>query len=152
MELRRWLRVRRIVLLATALQLLTAAFGVSILLGAAPTSATQTVPYLINFQGRLADSNGNILTDGSYNVKFRLFDAATSGTNVWEGDRVRGASDHRITVQNGLFNIQFGDTSQGDPALSPTLFSSGTQLYLEVELPTPATATCATNCLVTIHT
>src|SRR5476649_2021295 len=99
MELRRWLRVRSIVLLATALQILAAAFSVSTLLGSTPTDASQTVPYMINFQGRLTDNNGNILSDGSYNVKFRLFDAATSGTNQWEGDRVYGASDHRITVQ-----------------------------------------------------
>jgi hypothetical protein len=88
-----------------------------------------------------------VLSDGSYNVKFRIFDAASSGTNLWEGDRVYSASDHRITVQNGLFNIQFGDSTQGDPALSSSLFNTQTHanLYLEVELPTPATATCATN-------
>jgi len=147
MELRRLVRVRAIRALAVAAPILTALFGVSALLVPAPTSAIQTVPYLINFQGRLTDNSGNVLPDGSYNVKFRLFDAASSGTNLWEGDRVYGASDHRISVQNGLFNIQFGDTAAGDPALSPGLFNTQTHpsLYLEVELPTPTTATCATN-------
>ncbi len=147
MELRRSFRVGRIVLLATALQLITAAVGVATLLAPQSAAGVASVPYLVNFQGRLTDNNGNILTDGSYNIKFRIFDASTSGTNLWEGDRVRGASDHRITVTNGLFNIQFGDTGQGDPALSPSLFNTQTyaNLYLEVELPTPATATCATN-------
>ena len=147
MGLRRKLRVRAVFALTTAAPILTALFGVSILFASQPAAAVQTVPYLINFQGRLTDNNGNVLADGSYNVKFRIFDAATSGTNLWEGDRVYGASDHRITVQNGLFNIQFGDTGQGDPALSPSLFNTQTypNLYLEVELPTPATATCASN-------
>ncbi|MFI5240417.1 MAG: hypothetical protein ACHQUB_01790 [Candidatus Saccharimonadia bacterium] len=107
--------------------------------------ASQTVPYKINFQGRLTDNNGNILPDGSYNIKFRLWNALTGGSNVWEGDRVYGTSDYRVAVANGLFNIQFGDTTQGDPALSPSLFSGTFPLYLEVELPTPATATCNTN-------
>jgi hypothetical protein len=147
MELRRHFRVRAIIALATAAQLTAATFGVVAALTPAPAAAVQSVPYKINFQGRLTDNSGNILSDGSYNVKFRIFDAATSGTNLWEADRVRGASDHRISVQNGLFNIQFGDTTQGDPALSPSLFNTQTYsaLYLEVELPTPATATCATN-------
>src|SRR5580698_9439342 len=77
-------------------------------LGTPAQAATQTIPYLINFQGRLTDNNGNILPDGSYNIKFRIFDAPTGGSNLWEADRVYGASDDRVTVQNGLFNIQFG--------------------------------------------
>ncbi len=109
--------------------------------------ATQTIPYKVNFQGRLTDSTGNIKPNGQYNVKFRLMSASSGGTNLWQADRVYGASDHTVTVTNGLFSIQLGDTSQGDPALSPTLFNTATNatVYLEVELPTPATATCATN-------
>lgn len=146
MEFRRRIGALSVMLVAAAAQLSAAVFGVSVLLAPAPTDAAQTVPYKINFQGRLTDNSGNALADGLYNIKFRLWTASTSGTNVWEGDRVRGASDFRVQVTNGLFNIQFGDTTLGDPALSPTLFSSGTYpLYLEVELPTPASATCATN-------
>src|SRR4051812_14718675 len=107
MELRRRLRVRAVIALAAAAQIFAAAFGVFVLMHPAPATAVQSVPYLINFQGRLTDNSGNILSDGSYNIKFRLFDAATSGTNRWEGDRVFNGSDHRVTIQNGLFNIQF---------------------------------------------
>ena len=146
MRFRPRLRARISVLAVTAALILAALFSVLTLFTPAATSAAdQTIPYLINFQGRLTDNNGNILPDGSYNIKFRIFNAATGGTNEWEADRVYGASDDRVTVENGLFNIQFGDTSQGDPALSPSLFSGAYPLYLEVELPTPATATCASN-------
>src|SRR5476649_2695898 len=109
MELRPRIRMRSFIALATTLQLFAAVFGVLILLRPATATAVTSIPYLINFQGRLTDNNGNILSDGSYNVKFRLFDAATGGTNRWEGDRVFGVSDNRIQVVNGLFNIQFGD-------------------------------------------
>ena len=142
MELRRRLRVRVVLLVTVALALLTTAFGV---LQAPSAQAAQTIPYKINFQGRLTDNNGNALSDGYYNIKFRLWTAPTSGTNQWEADRVDGTSDYRVQVVGGLFNIQFGDTTLGDPALSPSLFSGTYPLYLEVELPTPATATCATN-------
>lgn len=138
MELQRTARVRILGILTLATLIIAPLFGV---VSAPSVSAAQTVPYKVNFQGRLTDNNGNILSDGSYNIKFRLFDAATAGTNKWEEDRVFGTVDNRIIVQNGLFNVQFGDLT----ALSPALFSGVFPLYLEVELPTPATATCATN-------
>lgn len=113
----------------------------------APAQAVQGIPYYINFQGRLADNNGNILPDGSYNIRFRIFNVTSGGSSLWTGDRSFGASDHRVSVTNGLFSVQFGDTSQGDPALSPTIFNSATQLYLEIELPSTATNNCGTsNC------
>ncbi len=111
------------------------------LLSALPAEAAQSIPYKVNFQGRLTDNSGNIMPDGQYNIKFRIFDDPSAGSNVWQEDWVRGAADRRITVENGLFNIQFGTYT----ALSPSLFSGTFPLYLEVELPTPATATCSTN-------
>lgn len=141
MELRRRFRVRALIVLATAAQLLAISFGVSVLLNSNRADAAQQVPYKVNFQGRLTDNSGNILTDGLYNIKFRLFDALTVGTNKFEEDRVMTGVDNRVQITNGLFNIQFGDLT----ALSPVLFSGTYPLYLEVELPTPATASCATN-------
>jgi hypothetical protein len=110
--------------------------------------AAQTAPYKVNFQGRLTDASGNAKAAGSYNIKFRLMSASSGGSNLWQADRVRGASDFRITITTGgLFTIQLGDTALGDPALSPSIFNTATNatVYLEVELPTPATATCSTN-------
>jgi len=142
MELRRRFRVRALIALATAAQLLAISFGVSTILHSSPTDAAQQVPYKINFQGRLTDNSGNVLSDGLYNVKFRLWTLASGGSNVWEEDRVITGVDNRIQITNGLFNIQFGDLT----ALSPSLFVTGSgSLYLEVELPTPGTASCATN-------
>lgn len=123
----------------------------SIGLFSTPANAAQTIPYKVNFQGRLTDSTGNIKPDGLYNIKFRLMSAASGGTNLWQADRIytgSGTDDHRVQVTNGLFSIQLGDTAVGvgDPALSPSLFNTATNptVYLEVELPTPATASCAT--------
>jgi hypothetical protein len=124
------------------------AFIVFITTTLAPTTqAAQTIPYKVNFQGRLTDATGNVKPNGLYNIKFRLMSAASGGTNLWQADRVYGVSDHRIQVTNGLFNVQLGDTTLGDPALSPALFNTLTNaaIFLEVELPTPGTATCASS-------
>jgi hypothetical protein len=132
MVVRRIRGIRALYALITAALTLTAVFGVQ------TAQAVQSVPYKINFQGRLTDASGNILANGTYNMKLRLYTAATSGTNAWEEDRIFGSPDKRVTVQNGLFNIQLGDYT----ALTASLFNRATQgdLWLEVELPSPATA------------
>lgn len=107
------------------------------LLFAQQASAVQTVPYKVNFQGYLRSSTGEALADGQYNVTFRLYDASTGGVLVWTEVRQETS---RVTLADGYFSVQLGDVA----ALSPSLFQSQT-LHLEVELPTPATATCSTN-------
>ena len=103
-----------------------------------PVKALQTVPYKMNFQGRVTDSAGNTLANGTYNMKFRIYDAATAGTLQWSEQRANSASTG-VTVTNGLFSVQLGDVT----SLPPNIFTNQ-NLYFELELPTPATATCTT--------
>lgn len=101
--------------------------------------AVSTVPTQMNFQGKLTDAAGEIVADGSYNMKLRLYDASTGGALQWSEDRLVSASQG-VSVTNGVFAVQLGSIS----SLSAGLFDgSPTNLYLEVELPTPATATSA---------
>ena len=106
------------------------------LLPATETSALTTTPTKMNFQGRLTDSAGTTMPDGLYNMKFRLFTVASGGTDVWNETR---ETTNRVQVTNGLFSVQLGAVTP----ISTSLFASGS-LYFEVELPTPATATCGT--------
>ena len=41
------------------------------------------VPHLIRYQGQAVDSNRTPL-EGPYDLTFRLYDAETAGTGVWE--------------------------------------------------------------------
>jgi hypothetical protein len=99
-------------------------------------TALTTTPTTMNFQGRLTNSSGNIMADGLYNMKFRLYDASTSGTLKWSELR---ETTNRVQVTNGLFSVQLGQVT----AMDPSVFASGS-LYFEIELPTPGTATCST--------
>jgi hypothetical protein len=116
--------------------LLAGVLFASFLFGTPKVSAAQTVPYKINFQGRLTNSSGNAMADGSYNMKFRLYSVDTGGSPVWTETR---ETTNRVTVSNGLFSVQLGDVT----ALSPSVFTSY-PLYFEIELPTTGTATCST--------
>lgn len=97
------------------------------------TAQEQTVPYRINYQGRLSDNDGNILPDGNYNLRLKLFDAAAGGNQIWSSEYT---GSNRISVAGGQFDLQLGELD----SLPPSVFSTY-PLHLEVELPTPATAT-----------
>lgn len=99
-------------------------------------SASQTVPRKINYQGRLTNSAGVAMPDGLYNMTFRLFTTTTGGTASWT--EVRDTTN-RVTLKSGQFAVQLGDVT----ALPANIFAAPS-LYLEVELPTPASVTCST--------
>lgn len=99
-------------------------------------NAAQTVPYKVNYQGRLTNAAGSPMADGQYNMTFRLYSVLSGGAATWTETR---ETTNRVTITNGQFAVQLGAVS----ALTPAMFSSQ-PLYLEVELPTPASATCST--------
>ncbi len=41
------------------------------------------VPNSLNFQGRLVTPSGNLVPDGTYSVRFSLYDAVSNGTEKW---------------------------------------------------------------------
>ena len=100
--------------------------------------AVQTVPYKMNFQGRLTDAAGTPKPDGIYNIKFRIYNAAN--TAVWTEDRLVSATQG-VQVTGGLFTVQLGSITPLNPALFNTATTNQNGMTLEVELPTPATAT-----------
>ena len=58
------------------------------------------VPQLINYQAVLTDADGNPI-NGSRDIQFKIYDAATNGTELW-------SETHTVTVTDGLFNVLLG--------------------------------------------
>ncbi|HEU4437473.1 MAG TPA: hypothetical protein VFR89_08410, partial [candidate division Zixibacteria bacterium] len=75
-------------------------FGAALLVLLA-SIAIATVPKLINFQGILRDGSGNPVADGSYSVTFTIYDAATSGNNLW-------TETQSVSTTSGLFAVLLG--------------------------------------------
>jgi len=69
----------------------------------AQTASTGTIAY----QGRLADAEGNALTD-TVNMSFRLYSAAAGGAPLWE-EQWTGTTS--VQVSDGLFNVMLGSVS-----------------------------------------
>ena len=65
---------------------------------------SQSIPETINFQGVLKDASGNVVPDGNYDLTFKIYDAATAGTQLWSETKSVG-------VSGGVFSTQLGSVT-----------------------------------------
>ena len=114
--------------------------------------AYAAVPHLIRYQGQAVDSKG-VPLEGPYTLTFRLYDAATAGTKIWEETQAN------VPLANGHFSVLLGQASSlgavdwskslwlsiqvnTDPELSPR--QSITSVPLAIRAERADTATTAT--------
>ena len=88
---------------------------------ASPITAAD-VPDLVSLQGRLTDSSGNPVADSSYSIRFSIWDAASSGSELWN-------ETQNVSTSKGLFNVLLGSVA----TLTRTVFD-GTPRYLELKV------------------
>jgi hypothetical protein len=106
--------------------------GLSLLIGIVlltlpAKKAHATNPNVINFQGKVVNSNGTNVTDGTYSFSFVLFDDPTAGT---ESDGLHDKwheLSKSVTVTNGVFQTELGS------ATTLPDFSANSALYLGVK-------------------
>ncbi len=63
--------------------------------------AEAAVPQLTNYQGILRNNSGQPLPDSTYSIMFRLYDAETGGTVLWD-------ESQSVSTTSGLFNVMLG--------------------------------------------
>ncbi|MBI3021630.1 MAG: hypothetical protein HYY59_06525 [Candidatus Omnitrophica bacterium] len=68
------------------------------------SQAGAQVPHLIRYQGQAVDSQG-VPLEGPYTLTFRLYDAETGGTKVWE------ESQPNVALQGGQFSVLLGQVT-----------------------------------------
>lgn len=84
----------------------------------APAKAATGVNEQVAYQGRLLDSTGAVVPDGSYNLEFKIYQDGTgcvaSGTSPCGGTlkwtETRTTTD-RVTVRNGYFSVMLGEVT-----------------------------------------
>lgn len=104
--------------------MMTCCVGLFLLLTIVPVATHATVPQQINYQGILADSDGNPVPDGDYDMLFKIYNTPTEGTPLW-------SQDQTVTVTNGIYNVILG---QEGNELDPDDFDGN--LYLGVQVGT----------------
>jgi hypothetical protein len=60
----------------------------------------------INYQGKLADSSDNLVTDGTYSMEFKLYTQPSGGSPIWTETRT---GSNKVQVTKGLFSILLGE-------------------------------------------
>ncbi len=69
-------------------------------------SAIAEIPELISYQGKVTDSGGTPVADGTYAMRFRIYDAVTGGAMEWD------SLNRSIAVSDGVFNVLLGESPQ----------------------------------------
>ena len=63
------------------------------------------IPRIISYQGRVTDG-GTPVADGTYNMRFRIYDAATGGSILWNSGL------QSVNIAGGVFNVLLGENPQ----------------------------------------
>ncbi|HTY39930.1 MAG TPA: hypothetical protein VMC43_02475, partial [Candidatus Paceibacterota bacterium] len=105
------------------------------------TFGASGVSKIINYQGRLYDSNGNLVGGAgtTYCFRFSIYDAPTGGTKLWPSGT---PAEMTTTVRLGVFNLGVGDTAQGGDPLTYD-FQSNDTTYLNIDVAT-SSGSCST--------
>ena len=73
-------------------------------------SAMTEVPTTMSYQGQLLNSSGDPVHDGVHTIRFRIYDAPTKGTTLWD-------ETQDVTSNGGTINVMLGAVVPLDPAL-----------------------------------
>ncbi|MBA7527476.1 hypothetical protein ES705_19652 [subsurface metagenome] len=82
------------------------------------------VPKLINFEGKLTETDGTPIK-GTKEMTFRIYDSAEAPSPIWVEER-------EVTVDNGFYSILLGSVESFDPHDPPMKFDTGYWLGVEV--------------------
>jgi len=85
----------------------------------------------INYQGKLTDSAGVAVTDGDYNMEFKLYTVSSGGSAIWTETLT---TPDKVTVTSGLFSVLLGNVT------SIASVDFGQDLYLGVNIGGTGTA------------
>jgi hypothetical protein len=98
------------------------------------TIALAAGPSTISYQGSLTDSGGAAVADGTYDMRFTIFDDPSAGSQLWQ------ETQNSVPVAGGLFSVELGSAT----ALPASIFDTA-NLYLEIEVDLSGNSTFETN-------
>ena len=90
---------------------------------ALPGTLIAEAPNVISYQGRLTDPAGAVVPDGPYQFTFIIWDAAASGSAIWN------SGPQSVNVDDGLFSVSLGAAPM--PSIPPAIWWDTTR-YLGV--------------------
>ena len=73
----------------------------------AQSYAYAEIPHLISYQGRLTNTAGAPVPNGTYSVTFRLYTQEAGGPDIW-------SETHSVTATDGIFEVLMGSNASLD--------------------------------------
>lgn len=123
--------MRRFVTRVSQISLVTALVCAAFVFSGQKTTAAPGINRQVNYQGKLLTASGVPVADGTYSVKFSIYDAVSSGNRLWTAAGTTSTpSAVSVSVSGGLFSVLLGDTDAGQNAFDFDWFQQG--LYLGV--------------------
>lgn len=78
-------------------------------------NAAPGVNQTMSFQGRLLNSQGNVVPDGYYNIQYKIYQDGpgnvagnTGGTLKWTETYINNGGNNGVSVKNGYFSVTLG--------------------------------------------
>jgi hypothetical protein len=70
------------------------------------TGALAEIPRVIGYQGRITENTGIPVANGTYSMQFRVYDAETGGTLLWDSGSLS------VETNAGVFAVMLGESPQ----------------------------------------
>ncbi|MDB6054341.1 MAG: hypothetical protein JWN25_1864, partial [Verrucomicrobiales bacterium] len=87
-----------------------------LLLTALTVLASNDAPNVVNYQGKLLNSAGANVTDGTYTIQFKIYNSASGAGSLW-------GESHTVVISGGYFNVMLGE---GGTAISGSTYTNVT--------------------------
>ncbi len=94
-------------------------------LATGPVFAAEGINEQIHFQGKIVNTDGTNVTDGTYSFEFKIYTVDTAGTAIWTETRSGG---NVVAVDDGVFSVDLGSVT----ALPGSVDFNSDTLYLGV--------------------
>lgn len=75
-----------------------------------PKPAQAAVSDNLNFQARLERATGGVASDGDYNIRFKIYDASSGGTQLWT-ESYLVSNNEGVEVVNGYISVNLGSVT-----------------------------------------
>lgn len=118
-------------------------FGLSACLAFAELVFAQSVPQLVNYQGKLTDAEGTALPTGDYTITISIFREPAGGTAVWGPHMFDGQAGEghgaRVPIVQGFFNVVLGPKDTAGRDIIAAFATKDAYIEVTVEDGTPIT-------------
>lgn len=98
-------------------------------------TAAATPPRFISYQGRILNTNSVPISDSTISMVFELYDSLAAGTCLWSNSAsdCSTATAKTVTLTDGLFTQNLGDTGDSFAAIPTTVFDDAS-VFLQVTI------------------